>query len=526
MIKVDAQKLGEERFQTMIAELEDYAIFVLDINGIVSTWNKGAEKIKGYNASEIIGKSYKIFYPEEDRANLLPEQLLNQAIQNGKVVHEGWRIRKNGRRFWGNVTITALHNGKGELTGFLKVTRDLTERRLAEEKVQAYISQLERKNEALRKSEERYHQMVAEVQDYAILLLNEEGEIENWNLGAAQIKGYQAHEIIGKHFRIFYPPEDLKQHLPEKLLAEARETGRAMHEGWRIRKDGSRFWGSVAITALHDEDGVIIGFTKVTRDLTDRKKAEDALRESAVLLDQKNKTLEILNSDLSSFVYVASHDMKEPLRKIQTYISMFNEPVSEKGRGYLDRIQNGAARLQNLIDDLLSYSQVSNDVSDAERLSLNEIVDTVKHDLEIGIAQRKAIVSVEKLPEIFGVRFQIYQVFLNLLSNALKFSRPDTPPEVHIQSEEIILKSRELSKNGRKFYHIQVSDNGIGFDAENATRIFEVFQRLHPRQAYAGTGIGLSIVKKVMENHQGRVEAESTLGKGSTFHLYFPVPAS
>jgi light-regulated signal transduction histidine kinase (bacteriophytochrome) len=294
-----------------------------------------------------------------------------------------------------------------------------------------------------------------------------------------------------------------------------------MHEGWRVRKDGTRFWGSVVITALHDGDGTVIGFTKVTRDLTDRKKAEDALKESAILLDQKNKSLEVLNSELSSFVYVASHDMKEPLRKIQTYISMFNEPVSEKGKGYLDRIQGSAARLQNLIEDLLSYSQVSNDVSDTEKLDLNEIVETVKHDLEIGIAHRKAVLTIEKLPEIVGVRFQVYQVFLNLLSNALKFSRPDVSPKVQVRADKVTMNDR--SQTPREFYHIEVADNGIGFDAENASRIFEVFQRLHPRQAYAGTGIGLSIVKKVMENHEGMVTAESTPGKGSTFHLYFPV---
>lgn len=517
MIKTDVPKLGEERFQNMIAELEDYAIFLLDTEGIICTWNKGAEAIKGYRADEAIGRSFKIFYAHKDRTDGLPDQLLNSARRDGKVNHEGWRVRKDGTEFWGNVTITALHNEKGEVTGFLKVTRDLTERRKAEERMQTYVAQLEKNNQAVSQSEERYQKMVSEVKDYAIILMDTDGVVLDWNKGATDIKGYRADEIIGKNFRLFYPLGDVQAKLPESLLEEARRSGRATHEGWRVRKDGSNFWGSVVITALHDDAGQVIGFTKVTRDLTDRKHAEDSLKKSAKLLDQKNKALERLNNELSSFVYVASHDMKEPLRKIQTYISMFNEPLSDRGKNVLDKISRSAARMQNLIEDLLSYSHVSNDSSKTEILDLNEIVETVKHDLELQIMQKDAVIEVEQLPAIEGIRFQIYQVFLNLLSNALKFSREGVKPRIDIR----VNHSAENNSRAQTL-RINVIDNGIGIASENLQRIFEVFQRLHPKQTYSGTGIGLAIVKKVMENHKGNVTAESKVGEGSVFQLSFP----
>jgi PAS domain S-box-containing protein len=521
----EALRKSEERYHKMVAEVQDYAIILLDPTGIVLDWNKGAQKVKGYLPEEIIGKSFKLFYTPEDLKQNFPERLLHEAVVKGSTLNEGWRMRKDGTRFWGSVSITALHGSHGEITGFSKVTRDLTVQKIADDQLREFANELKSKNEILRKSEERYHRMIDEVQDYAILLLSKEGNIENWNSGAMHIKGYTAEEIVGKHFRIFYPSEDAVRGLPEQLLEIARRTGRATHEGWRVRKNGTRFWGNVVITALHDDDHNIVGYTKVTRDLTDRKKAEDTLRENAIALDQKNKALENLNSELSSFVYVASHDMKEPLRKIQTYVSMFDEQLSERGKTYLERIGSSAARMQSLIEDLLSYSQVSNDSSAVEELDLNQLLDTVKHDLEVPIAQRKAIVQSSTLPKIKGVRFQLYQVFLNILSNALKFSKEHEVPQVKIHAD-VVSRSAELPPRlaglNQSYHHITIRDNGIGFEAENSNRIFEVFQRLHPKHTYSGTGIGLAIVKKVMDNHNGLVMAESQPGSGAAFHLYFP----
>src|SRR4051812_9614560 len=231
-------------YQRMVEEIQDYAIILMDRNGIIQNWNKGAQKIKQYTEAEIIGKHFSIFYLPEDLAVNLPQRLITQASETGRAVQEGWRKRKDGTRFWGSITITALHDDDGSILGFCKVTRDLTDKKQIEEN--------------LRISEEQYHQMIAEVQDYAIILLSPEGIIENWNLGAENIKGYSAKEVVGKKFSMFYTEEDRKNNLPDKLLNEAKTTGKAVQEGWRVRKGGIKFWGTIVITALHDKDGSVI----------------------------------------------------------------------------------------------------------------------------------------------------------------------------------------------------------------------------------------------------------------------------
>ncbi len=251
----DAKQL---RLQKLVDEVEDYAILLLDEKGFIETWNKGAEKIKGYRPEEIIGKHYSIFYLPADKEAGLPEKLMAEAAKYGKVRAEGWRVKKNGELFWANLVITAIHDEAGQVIGFTKVTRDLTEKKQAEEN--------------LRRSEERYLKMIAEVQDYAILLIDPDGKIENWNKGAERIKGYTAEEIIGKNFRVFYTPDDIATNKPDRLLEKAAKEGRAQEEGWRVRKDGTYFCASVTITALHDDENNIIGYSKVTRDLTEVKK--------------------------------------------------------------------------------------------------------------------------------------------------------------------------------------------------------------------------------------------------------------
>jgi PAS domain S-box-containing protein len=250
----------------LVESVVDYAIFMLDADGRVATWNAGAEKIKGYQATEIIGEYFSKFYPAEDVAAGKPERELELVKQAGRLEDEGWRVRKDGSRFWANVTITALRDTSGTLRGFGKVTRDLTLRRSSEE--------------ALRLSEERFHQLVDAVIDYAIFLLDPTGAVATWNVGARRLKGYDPDEIIGKHFSLFYPLEDRAAGTPETILETVRQTGRFEGEGWRVRKDGSRFWANVVITSLLDERDKLLGFAKVTRDLTDRQRTLDALRRS------------------------------------------------------------------------------------------------------------------------------------------------------------------------------------------------------------------------------------------------------
>ena len=518
---------SEERYHKMISDVMDYAIILLDKEGKILEWNKGAQKLKGYTAEEIIGKSFRLFYPKEEKDAGLPDRSLARAVTNGSVSHEGWCLRKDGSRFWGKVTVTALREEMGELMGFSILIRDQTQNKITDDRVSNALEELRQVNEQLKESEARYQQMIAEVQDYAILLLNTKGEIQNWNLGAEFIKGYGAAEIIGKNFEIFYPEEDRKRKLPQSLLERAAQHGKAAHEGWRLRKDGTRFWGSVVITALHNSAGRIIGFSKVTRDLSDRKKDEDALKTTAAQLDLKNRMLERVNEELSSFTRVASHDMKEPLRKIQTFAARIEEVAFDpaRSREFLYKIIASSEGLQRLIDDLLAYSQVSNDTSAFESVDLNRILVSVRSDLEIAINEKKAVIRSRHLPVVKGIAYQLQQLFLNLLFNSIKFSKADEPPRIVITSE--VIKGPDIpgvvTDGLIQYHHITVADNGIGFPQEFNSKIFDAFERLHRKEKYPGSGIGLAIVKKIIQNHNGIISAEGVPGAGATFHLYFPV---
>lgn len=499
---------NDERFRRMIEEIEDYAIILLDREGIIQNWNIGAHRIKGYAANEIVGKHFRVFYPKQDQATKLPERLLAEAAENGRASHEGWRVRKDGTIFWGFVVITALHDDTGKIMGFSKITRDLTNVKRAEQVQQEYISQLEE----LRRSEERYHKMINEVKDYAILRLDLDGNVLDWNQGAESIKGYTAAEIVGKNFRLFYLPEDRQNKVPEKVLHEAATTGRSVHEGWRLRKDGTTFWGNIVITALHDEDGHVIGYSKVTRDLTDKKLADDRIKQYAAQLEQKNQELE-------EFAYVASHDLKEPLRKIVAFGDLLNNAkasLDQKTISYIDRMQHSAHRMMSLIEDLLSFSRIGKEDQALELTDLNKVVDRVIQDLEPAIHDKHAVINKEELPTIMARPVQMEQLFLNLISNALKFNDKDVPL-IEITSTVLLADS-----SGEQHCQIEVKDNGIGFEEEHKLRIFEAFIRLHGRSQYSGSGIGLAICKKIVELHHGTITASSGANEGAVFTIILP----
>ena len=415
-IGIDTATDRADLYHKMIDEVEDYAIIFLSREGIIQNWNKGAEKIKGYTESEIVGKHFKIFYLAADRATDLPLKLLKEATDTGKACHEGWRLRKDGTKFWGSITLTALHAENGEVIGYSKVTRDLTEKKALDDQAKLVTEELRLSNEALRASEERYHKMIEEVQDYAIILLNEHGDIQNWNKGAEKIKGYSAEEIIGKNFRMFYLPADQENRLPEQLIATAIAEGRATHEGLRVRKDGSTFWGSIVITALHKKDGTIMGFSKVTRDLTEKKQAEIKLQEYL-------RELEIQNKELEQFAYVASHDLQEPLRKIRTFTDVVERNLEneELVRKYFEKINSSAKRMSDQIKSILDYSRLSL-VEEFKEVDLNLVLSDICIDFELLIQEKKAVIESELLPTIKAIPLQVNQLFVNLVGNALKFS--------------------------------------------------------------------------------------------------------
>jgi PAS domain S-box-containing protein len=357
------------------------------------------------------------------------------------------------------------------------------------------------------------------VQDYAILLLSVEGYILNWNKGAEKIKGYHESEIIGKHFGIFYLTADKEGGLPARLLGEATNHGRATHEGWRIRKDGTVFWGSVVLTALHDAHNNIIAFSKVTRDLTERKLAEEKMQQYMHELEEQNRELE-------QFAYVASHDLQEPLRKIQTFTEILEKNFHDEtiARKYLTKINSSALRMTELIKSVLHYSRLSNANFVLEDTDLEVILDNVKVDLEILISEREAEIISDPLPVIKGIPLQLHQLFANLLTNAIKFS--EKSPKVIIKScivtAERVAEYRNTDAE-TEYVEIIFKDHGIGFEQKYANRIFTIFQRLHGHEAYPGTGIGLALCKKIIDNHQGHIRVESEPGKGTSFFIYLPV---
>ncbi|UOX91261.1 PAS domain S-box protein [Amycolatopsis sp. FBCC-B4732] len=331
--------MDDDRFRLLVQGVLDYAIFMLDPQGRISSWNVGAERIKGYRAEEIIGQHFSVFYPPEDVAAGKPARELEVAAAEGRLEDEGWRIREDGTRFWANVVITALYDDRGELKGFGKVTRDVSDRRAAEV--------------ALRESEERFRLLVQSVVDYAIFVLDPQGRISSWNAGAERIKGYRAEEIIGQHFSVFYPAEDVAAGKPARELELAAAEGRLEDEGWRVRKDGTRFWANVVITALLDDRGRLQGFGKVTRDMTERRNAEQALRDRGRLVGHLVEAQEVERRRIAWDVHDESiQSMVAVGMRLQLLASRLPEPAAAAVGGLDESVQAAIARLRGLVSRL------------------------------------------------------------------------------------------------------------------------------------------------------------------------------
>ncbi|PWU02859.1 MAG: hypothetical protein C5B52_04435 [Bacteroidetes bacterium] len=530
---VEAELKSNQSLLKKVADLAPTIISAYNVNtGEYVFVNEGFKNLLGHDPDEImkngISSFISIIHPDDLLALTEKNQLLlgeanRKANSKEEIIGEfKYRLRhKNGKYHWFHTFETVFsRNSAGKVVEVLNISLDITK------EVNSTL-ELQNKNEQIVKNEERFHKMTEAVEDYAILLLSKDGIVENWNKGAEKIKGYSPDEIIGKSFRVFYPKEDQQSGLPEKLIEIARKEGKAFHEGWRIRKNGESFWGNTVITALHDNNGELFGFSKVTRDLTSKKLAEQMLERYTENLQEKNKELEQINQELESFTYVASHDLQEPLRKIKTFtnfiIAKEKDNLADTTRDYFERIISATNRMTNLIDALLQFSKIGATPVMFEPTDLNVILEEAKKDISDIIDEKKAVVEANGLPSMKVIPLQFHQLFVNILSNSLKYSNKDVPLRITITASLEPAKGILQGHANEYCHRISFSDNGIGFEQQYADKIFELFQRLHGKSEYTGTGIGLAICKKIVQHHGGVIKAQGIPGIGARFDIYLPL---
>jgi PAS domain S-box-containing protein len=494
------KKKPEDPFRLLVQSVVDYAIVMLDPQGHVTSWNAGAERIKGFAADEIIGEHFSRFYTEEERRAGIPKAALETARREGKYEAEGWRVRKDGTRFWANAIIDAVKNDQGQLAGFAMITRDMTEKHAAQK--------------ALIEAERGFRILVQGVTDYAIFMLDPEGRITSWNPGAERIKGYKPDEIIGEHFSRFYTPEDFEARVPHRALETARETGRYEAEGWRMRKDGTRFWASVVIDAIHDEQGRLVGFGKITRDMTEKRETQLKLEESREQLfrSQKMEALGQLTGGLA-------HDFNNLLTAIlgATDLAARNVEKPDKVKQMLDGVRSSAQRGANLTKQLLAFARAQPlDIKSMELKGfLGDVTTLLRPSLRSNIE-----VIIETSDQLWNVDADPGALELALLN--LAFNARDAMEDGGTLRIGATNRLLDGEPDGLKGEHValKVSDTGSGMSPEVINRIFEPF--FTTKGFGEGTGLGLSQVFGFAKQLRGTVTVESTPGEGSAFTIYLP----
>ena len=495
----------EGRFRLLVSSVSDYAIYMLDLNGYVSSWNAGAQRFKGYQAHEIIGQHFSVFYTEEDRAAGIPAKALRTAREAGKFEAEGWRVRKDGKRFWASVVIDPIRDNSGRLIGFAKVTRDMTERKAAQE--------------ALRESEERFRLLVQGVTDYAIYMLSPTGLVTNWNAGAERIKGYTHDEVVNSHFSRFYTEEERRKEVPLKALAAAEETGRFEQEGWRVRKDGTRFWAHVVIDAIRDERGKLLGFAKVTRDITEKKQAEEALKQADAALFQSQKMEAI--GQLTGGI---AHDFNNLLAVLSSSLDVLATRLRDRDDiRILASMRRTVERGATLTQQLLAFAR--RQPLKVDTYNINSLIDgfeavlrravnpSTRFDINLAPGLRPASLD--------AARFEA--ALLNLVVNA-RDAMPDGG-RLNLSTENVELGDRHVGNlPAGSYIKVSVMDTGVGMSPEVIARAFDPF--FTTKEIGKGTGLGLSQVYGFIAQSGGDVVLESVPGKGSTVSIYLPALAS
>ena len=474
---------------------------MLGPDGTVASWNAGAQRFKGYSADEIIGQHFSRFYTEEDRATGLPDTALRVARESGKFEAEGWRVRKDGTRFWAHVVIDPIIDEGGELVGFAKITRDITDKRHAQE--------------ALRESEQRFRMLVQGVTDYAIYMLSPSGEVTNWNSGARRIKGYQHDEVVGSHFSRFYTPEDRDRGLPAHALAEASRNGRYEAEGWRVRKDGSRFWAHVVIDAIRTDSGELAGFAKITRDITERRAVAQELEKAREAMFQSQK-LEAIGK-LTGGV---AHDFNNLLSVVTNGLDLLRNYVKDTGAlNIIASMEKASMRGASLTNQLLTFARqqpVTPEPRDLNRVitAFESVLrratrSSIKFELELAAQLPAALIDVA----LFET------ALLNLVVNANDATLDGGSIRVATDATQLDDKQVGSLPPGR-YVVVSVQDSGSGMSEEVIARAVEPF--FTTKAMGKGTGLGLSQVYGTVQQSGGDLKIVSQIAQGTTVSLYFP----
>lgn len=495
--------IEEMRFRLLIDAVIDYAIYMIDPDGIITSWNSGAKRFKGYEEAEILGQHFSRFYTEEDRRAGLPQRALDTAIDEGRFEGEGWRVRKDGTLFWSHVVIDPILDPSGKLLGFAKITRDLTDRKMAEE--------------TLKQSEQQFRLLVQSVSDYAIYMLAPDGRLTNWNLGAQRIKGYRPEEVIGQHFSMFYTPEDREAGEPQRALETATREGRFENKAWRQRKDGTRFFAHVVVDPIWGETGTLLGFAKITRDITEVTQAQQALEQTREALFQAQKMQAI--GQLSGGI---AHDFNNLLTVILGNLEVVRKRAADDPRitRLLDNATQGALRGVSLTQRMLAFARRQE--LKTESVEIPTLIQGITGLLRSSLGPA-VIIETRFSPELEPVVADVNQLelaVLNLATNARDAMPDGGKLVIGAQTEEIHDQSK-LSLSPGRYVCLSVTDTGEGMDDVTLASAMDPF--FTTKGVGKGTGLGLSMVHGFTEQLGGRFILKSQKDVGTTAELWLPV---
>jgi PAS domain S-box-containing protein len=523
-----------ERYRLIVENISDYVIITLDAEGRIDSWTSVAANMAGYSAEEAVGKEYALVFTAEDAASGQPRREMEEAARTGRCASESWRQRRDGTKFWASGVLTAIRDQTGKLTGYIRVARDITPQKRAEEALRSLNAQLQ-----------RYRIIVENISDYVIYTLDAEGRIDSWSHGLEELLGFTAEEAVGKEYALVFTAEEIELGQPRREMEEAARAGRCASDSWRVRRDGTTFWSSGVLTAIHDDAGKLTGYIRVARNMTLQKQLEESLKGNATELARQvaERTRELeanlaelqrKNQEVEAFVYIVSHDLRAPLVNVQGFVRELEQSckhlkeviqtcprweqcwpgihpiLEEEIGGALHYISASATKFERLIDALLGFSRHGRQVYKIARVNVWELVTNTVTTFDQAITEAGAEIGIGRLPAVTADATALGQVFSNLIGNALKYRSPERPLKIEIGGQV---------EDG--MVHYWVRDNGLGIPELAQAKLFQVFQRFHAQQA-EGEGMGLAIAHRIVERHGGKIWAESREGEGTAFHFSLP----